>query len=72
LKHFPEAALFVEKPISCAPVPACYALADILDKKKSIVSVGYMLRYLQVCPPSSASSARPPPFLIRSFLVHLV
>ncbi|PLW44201.1 hypothetical protein PCANC_13438 [Puccinia coronata f. sp. avenae] len=48
LKHFPEAALFVEKPISCAPVPACYALADILDKKKSIVSVGYMLRYLQV------------------------
>ncbi|EFP74662.2 hypothetical protein PGT21_027269 [Puccinia graminis f. sp. tritici] len=48
LKHFPEAALFVEKPISCAPVPACYALADILDKKQSVVSVGYMLRYLQV------------------------
>jgi len=48
LKHFPDAALFVEKPISCAPVPACYALADILDKKQPVVSVGYMLRYLQV------------------------
>lgn len=48
LKHFPDAALFVEKPISCAPVPACYALADIFDQKKPVVSVGYMLRYLQV------------------------
>ncbi|POW15976.1 hypothetical protein PSHT_06914 [Puccinia striiformis] len=48
LKHFPEAALFVEKPISCAPVKSCYALAKILDDKKSVVSVGYMLRYLQV------------------------
>lgn len=48
LKHFPDAALFVEKPISCAPVPACYALADILDEKKAVVSVGYMLRYLRV------------------------
>jgi len=48
LKHFPGVALFVEKPISCAPVKACYALADILEQKKQVVSVGYMLRYLQV------------------------
>ncbi|KAH9811922.1 putative oxidoreductase C terminal-domain-containing protein [Melampsora americana] len=48
LKHFPNVALFIEKPISCAPVPACYALADILEKKACVTSVGYMLRYLQV------------------------
>ncbi|MBW0512219.1 hypothetical protein O181_051934 [Austropuccinia psidii MF-1] len=48
LKHFPLAALFVEKPISCAPCVNSYALADVLDQSKSVVSVGYMLRYLQV------------------------
>lgn len=48
LKHFPDVALFIEKPISCSPVKNCYALAEILEKKGTIASVGYMLRYLKV------------------------
>lgn len=44
LKAFPDVALFIEKPIATAPVASCYALAEYLEKQKTIASVGYMLR----------------------------
>lgn len=48
IKQFPKAALFIEKPITTAPVPNALKLAHILEDSHSIASVGYMLRYLKV------------------------
>lgn len=48
LKAFPNAALFVEKPISASPVPTCLELAQIIEDRRTVCSVGYMLRYLKV------------------------
>lgn len=48
LKHFPKAALFIEKPISAAPVQNTLNLATYLEEHRVIASVGYMLRYLKV------------------------
>lgn len=48
LKHFPKAALFIEKPISTAPVVNALNLAHYLEEKRVVASVGYMLRYLKV------------------------
>jgi len=48
LKQFPKAALFIEKPISTAPVINTLNLAHYLEEKRVVASVGYMLRYLKV------------------------
>jgi len=48
LKHFPKAALFIEKPITTAPVQNALNLAHALEEQRVIASVGYMLRYLKV------------------------
>ncbi|CAD6588836.1 MAG: hypothetical protein CYPHOPRED_004555 [Cyphobasidiales sp. Tagirdzhanova-0007] len=48
LKRFPKAALFIEKPISAAPVANALNLAHYLENHRVIASVGYMLRYLKV------------------------
>jgi predicted dehydrogenase len=43
---FPNAALFVEKPVSTGSVDEVKAVADLLESRKAnLVSVGYMLRY---------------------------
>jgi predicted dehydrogenase len=43
---FPEAGLFVEKPVSTGSVEEAKGVADLLEsRKEGIVSVGYMLRY---------------------------
>lgn len=42
---FPKAALFVEKPISTGPVDETRRVAELLESRENIVSVGYMLRY---------------------------
>lgn len=44
----PDVALFVEKPVSNSPTSETWAIAHALAEKKAIVSVGYMMRYLQV------------------------
>ncbi|CAA20147.2 NAD binding dehydrogenase [Schizosaccharomyces pombe] len=46
LKRFPDASLFIEKPISAAPVEDAFAVARRLPSE-SVISVGYMLRYLK-------------------------
>ncbi|OCH91615.1 hypothetical protein OBBRIDRAFT_818698 [Obba rivulosa] len=45
VQAFPDAALFVEKPISSGPVDASWRVAAELERRKTLVSVGYMLRY---------------------------
>ncbi|EPX71516.1 NAD binding dehydrogenase [Schizosaccharomyces octosporus yFS286] len=47
LKRFPNASLFIEKPISAAPVEDAFAVAKQIPKE-AVISVGYMLRYLKV------------------------
>lgn len=42
---FPKSALFVEKPVSTGPVEDAMGVAQVLEGRKNIVSVGYMLRY---------------------------
>lgn len=48
LKAFPNAGIFVEKPISASPVPNCLNVAQAIEDRRTICSVGYMLRYLKV------------------------
>lgn len=43
-EFWPGAALFLEKPISNAPVSE---VADLIAQLETVVSVGYMLRYLR-------------------------
>ncbi|EMD40242.1 hypothetical protein CERSUDRAFT_112435 [Gelatoporia subvermispora B] len=45
IRAFPDAALFVEKPVGSGPVDACWRVAAELEKCKTLVGVGYMLRY---------------------------
>jgi len=47
-KAFPGCAMFVEKPISAAPVQNVLNVAVALEEKRVVCSVGYMLRYLKV------------------------
>lgn len=47
-KLFPKAGLFIEKPITTAPVQNAVNLAHFLEDNRVIASVGYMLRYLKV------------------------
>ncbi|WWC65535.1 uncharacterized protein I303_108153 [Kwoniella dejecticola CBS 10117] len=42
---FPKAALFVEKPVSTGSVGEASKVAQFLEGKPNLVSVGYMLRY---------------------------
>lgn len=42
---FPNAALFVEKPVSTGSVEEALKVAEYLEGKGNLVSVGYMLRY---------------------------
>lgn len=48
LKLFPKASLFIEKPITTAPVQNAINLAQYLEQSGTVASVGYMLRYLKV------------------------
>jgi hypothetical protein len=45
IKLFPDAALFIEKPISSSEFPEVDKVKESLQGR--IVSVGYMLRYLK-------------------------
>ncbi|KAI9638084.1 putative oxidoreductase C terminal-domain-containing protein [Dioszegia hungarica] len=47
LKHFPQTAYFVEKPVGTGTIEAAKTVTDALIKNGNIVSVGYMLRYLR-------------------------
>ncbi|KAJ3486611.1 hypothetical protein NLI96_g4135 [Meripilus lineatus] len=50
LKHFPDVALFVEKPIATGPsaeIQEAFKVAKFIEDKGTICSVGYMLRYLK-------------------------
>lgn len=44
----PRVPLFIEKPVSTGLVEETFQVADMLKKNGSLVSVGYMLRYLKV------------------------
>ena len=44
----PGVPLFVEKPVSTGPVDQAFEVSDMLNKAGTLVSVGYMLRYLKV------------------------
>ncbi|AAW46906.1 hypothetical protein CNBM2420 [Cryptococcus deneoformans B-3501A] len=44
-ESFPNAALFVEKPVSTGSVEEALKVAEYLEGKSNLVSVGYMLRY---------------------------
>ena len=44
--RFPEAAIFVEKPISTGSVAEAKLVGELLESRKfNLISVGYMLRY---------------------------
>jgi len=50
LKHFPEAALFVEKPIATGPedeLQEAFKVSKAIVDSGAVCSVGYMLRYLK-------------------------
>ncbi|KAH9996883.1 putative oxidoreductase C terminal-domain-containing protein [Russula vinacea] len=50
LKYFPEAALFVEKPIATGPeneIEEAFKVSQAIVDSGAICSVGYMLRYLK-------------------------
>ncbi|KAG2020347.1 NAD binding dehydrogenase [Coprinopsis cinerea AmutBmut pab1-1] len=50
LEHFPDVALFVEKPVATGPLEEMkdsYAVAKAISDRETICSVGYMLRYLK-------------------------
>lgn len=47
-KGLPGVPLFVEKPVSTGPVDQAFSVAHKLKRSKTLVSVGYMLRYLKV------------------------
>jgi predicted dehydrogenase len=42
---FPRSALFVEKPVSAGTVGEAKKVAELLEARDNLVSVGYMLRY---------------------------
>lgn len=44
-ESFPNAALFIEKPVSTGSVEEALKTAEYLEGKSNLVSVGYMLRY---------------------------
>ena len=46
-KKFSSSALFVEKPISSSPLPYVLPLIPYFKERKTLVAVGYMLRYLK-------------------------
>ena len=44
----PRVPLFIEKPVSTGPVDQAFQVSEMLKQNGSLVSVGYMLRYLKV------------------------
>ncbi|PIL22951.1 hypothetical protein GSI_15647 [Ganoderma sinense ZZ0214-1] len=44
---FPKCALFVEKPVSSGPEDPCWRVAQKFAASRTLVGVGYMLRYLK-------------------------
>ncbi|CAA90817.1 NAD binding dehydrogenase [Schizosaccharomyces pombe] len=48
LRKYPNAALFIEKPITSAPVQGAFNLVHELEKYHAIISIGYMFRYLKI------------------------
>ncbi|CAL1704541.1 unnamed protein product [Somion occarium] len=50
LNHFPNVALFIEKPVTTGPseeIEEAFKVAKFISDKGTITSVGYMLRYLK-------------------------
>ncbi|KAI0797984.1 putative oxidoreductase C terminal-domain-containing protein [Abortiporus biennis] len=50
LHHFPDTALFIEKPVATGPsseIDEAFKVAKAIEEKGTITSVGYMLRYLK-------------------------
>ncbi|KAI1794773.1 putative oxidoreductase C terminal-domain-containing protein [Ganoderma leucocontextum] len=47
VKAFPKCALFVEKPVSSGTEDACWRVAETFSASRTLVGVGYMLRYLK-------------------------
>ncbi|WFC98935.1 hypothetical protein MYAM1_001668 [Malassezia yamatoensis] len=47
-RELPDVPLFVEKPVSTGPVDQAFEVVKIIKDSKTLVSVGYMLRYLKV------------------------
>ncbi|EEB09262.1 NAD binding dehydrogenase [Schizosaccharomyces japonicus yFS275] len=47
-KALPDATMFIEKPVSSSTPEDVFGVVSALDRTKSIVSVGYMLRYLKI------------------------
>lgn len=43
LKYFPDAGVFVEKPISASPVQNTVAVANAMEERDVVCSVGYMV-----------------------------
>lgn len=48
IEAFPNAGIFIEKPVSTGPVDQAFQIAERLKNAGNVVSVGYMLRYLKV------------------------
>ncbi|KDQ60764.1 hypothetical protein JAAARDRAFT_55502 [Jaapia argillacea MUCL 33604] len=50
LKHFPGVAMFIEKPVATGPIAELqesFEIGKMIEKSKTICSIGYMLRYLK-------------------------
>ena len=62
VKAFPKCALFVEKPVSSGPEDPCWRVAEKFAASRTLVGVGYMLRYLKgMLFQDAARSAGSPP-----------
>lgn len=48
LDAMPGVAMFLEKPVSTDEVPAARRVAQFMEERKDLVSIGYHLRYLKV------------------------
>jgi len=48
LDAMPGVSMFLEKPVSTDEVPAARRVAQFMEERKDIVSIGYHLRYLKV------------------------
>ncbi|EPY51671.1 NAD binding dehydrogenase [Schizosaccharomyces cryophilus OY26] len=48
VRQFPNAALFIEKPITSAAVEDAFDVVRQLEQHQAIISIGYMFRYLKV------------------------
>ena len=55
MKAFPKCALFIEKPVSSGPEDACWRVEETFAASRTLVGVGYMLRYLKGTPTKETS-----------------